>query len=75
MGLAVRILSRETLGAGGTITALSDGLLRLLVCETFCATSGAGGITLVVKLFEARLVEFSCGDGGTTLMAGSVGRF
>jgi hypothetical protein len=31
MGLAVLILSRETLGAGGTITAFNDGVLRLLV--------------------------------------------
>jgi|SRR5208282_2623273 hypothetical protein len=69
-GLAVRILSRETFGAGGMTAELNVGEVRVLARET----SGAGGIIFVDKLFEVRLAEaFSSGEGGTTLVAGRVG--
>src|SRR5712692_3871541 len=42
-GFAVRILSRETFGAGGTMAALKLGEVRVAVRET----SGAGGMMLV----------------------------
>ena len=46
-GFAVRILSRETFGAGGTmgVEVRGYGELRVLAWET----SGAGGMTLVVR--------------------------
>ena len=79
-GLAVLILSRETFGAGGTIAAfivaLRVGEVRVGARET----SGAGGMTLVVRRLLVRLVvgegdEFNSGDGGTAriVIAGSVG--
>src|SRR5208283_267902 len=55
-GLAVRILSRETFGAGGMTAELNVGEVRVLARET----SGAGGIIFVDKLFEGEQV----GDGG-----------
>src|ERR1700726_3096673 len=67
-GLAVRILSRETFGAGGTIAAfivaLRVGEVRVGARET----SGAGGMTVVVSVLELRLViveddEFNSGEG------------
>jgi hypothetical protein len=71
-GLAVRILSRETFGAGGTTAAFKIGEVRVGVRET----SGAGGMTLLVSALERRLAEeFNSGDGGTALIviAGSIG--
>src|ERR1700687_5297733 len=81
-GLAVRILSRETFGAGGTIAAfivaLRVGEVRVLERET----SGAGGMMLVVGMLGVCLVvleedEFNSGEGGTALIviviAGSAG--
>src|SRR6266852_4593677 len=69
-GFAVRILSCETFGAGGTMAALKVGEVRVAVRET----SGAGGMMLVVRMLGVRLAdEFNSGEGGTTLMAGRVG--
>ena len=71
-GLAVRILSRETFGAGGMIAAFKIGEVRVGVRET----SGAGGMTLLVSVLERRLAdEFNSGEGGTALIviAGSAG--
>jgi hypothetical protein len=75
-GLAVRILSRETFGAGGMIAAFKIGEVRVGARET----SGAGGMTLVVRTLELRLVvreeeEFNSGEGGTAfiVIAGSMG--
>ena len=81
-GLAVRILSRETFGAGGTIgafiVALRVGEVRVGARET----SGAGGMTLVVMVLELRVVvgeedELNSGEGGTAVIviviAGSLG--
>ena len=77
-GLAVRILSCETFGAGGTIAgfivALRVGEVRVLARET----SGAGGMTLVVRVLGVCLADdFNSGEGGTALIviviAGSVG--
>ena len=64
-GLAVRILSRETFGAGGTIVVLRVGEVRVAARET----SGAGGMTLVVSVLELRLAdELNSGEGGTALI-------
>lgn len=71
-GDAVRILSCETFGAGGTTAAFSVGDVRVLVRET----SGAGGTTSFANWFDLRLPdEFSSGEGGTgfTVIRGSVG--
>jgi hypothetical protein len=74
-GLAVRNLSRETFGAGGTIAAfivaLRVGEVRVGARET----SGAGGMMLVVRMLGAFLAdEVTSGEGGTALIviAGSV---
>ena len=70
IGFAVRILSWETLGAGGTMVALKAGELRVLAWET----SGAGGMMFAVMDPGVRLAdEFNSGEGGTALIAGSVG--
>ena len=69
-GFVVRILSRETFGAGGTMTAFKVGEVRVAVWET----SGAGGMMFVVRALGVRLAdEFNSGEGGTTLMAGRLG--
>jgi hypothetical protein len=73
-GLALRILSCETFGAGGTTVAFSVGVddVRVVVRET----SGAGGTTSFVNCSDLRLVfEFNSGEGGTgfTVIAGSAG--
>jgi hypothetical protein len=75
-GLAVRILSRETFGAGGTIVVLRVGEVRVGVLET----SGVGGMTLLASALERRVVvweedEFNSGEGGTAVVviAGSIG--
>jgi hypothetical protein len=69
-GFAVRIWSRATFGAGGTIVEFNVGEVRVLACET----SGAGGTMLVVRLLGARLSdESNSGEGGTALIAGSAG--
>ena len=68
-GFALRILSRETLGVGGTISAFKVGELRLLDCET----SGAGGMTLVARLALRLSEAFTSGAGGTGLIAGRTG--
>jgi hypothetical protein len=75
-GLAVRILSRETLGAGGTIAAFRFGEVRVLARER----SGAGGMMFVVGMLGVCLAvgegdEFNSGEGGTALIviAGSIG--
>ena len=72
-GLAVRILSRETFGAGATIDEFRVGAVRVGVGET----SGAGGMTLVVRTLELvrEEEEFNSGEGGTALIviAGSIG--
>jgi hypothetical protein len=71
--LAVRILSREIFGAGGTIDEFRVGEVRVGVRET----SGAGGMTLVVRTLELvrEEEEFNSGEGGTALIviAGSTG--
>src|SRR5260370_1663235 len=68
-GLAVRNLSRETFGAGGTIAAFivapRVGEVRVGARET----SGAGGMMLVVRRLLVRLVvgegdEFNSGQRG-----------
>src|SRR5580692_9035945 len=72
-GLAVRILSRDTFGAGGTTggwatSAFKMGEVRVLAGET----SGAGWTMFGVRFFAARPAEaFSSGEGGTGLIAGS----
>jgi hypothetical protein len=84
--LAVRILSRETFGAGGTIAAFIVAVIvALRVGEVRVAareTSGAGGMTLLVWMLGVCLVvweedEFNSGEGGTAVMviviAGNVG--
>src|SRR5437879_5716739 len=64
-GLAVRILSRETFGAGGMIDEFRVGEVRVGVRET----SGAGGMMLVVSVLERRLAdELNSGEGGTALI-------
>ncbi len=69
-GLAVRIWSRETLGAGGTIAVPRLGVVLALERET----SGAGGTTLVVRPLVVRLAEdFNSGAGGTGLISARVG--
>jgi hypothetical protein len=69
-GFAVRILSREMFGVGGTISAFKAGELRVLERET----SGAGAMMLVARLLGARLAdEFTSGAGGTALTAGRTG--
>jgi hypothetical protein len=74
-GLAVRILSRDTFGAGGTTggwatSAFKMGEVRVLAGET----SGAGWTMFGVRFFAARPAEaFSSGEGGTGLIAGSTG--
>lgn len=69
-GFAVRILSREMFGVGGTISAFKAGELRVLERET----SGAGAMMVVARLFGARLAdEFTSGAGGTGLIAGRTG--
>lgn len=53
-------LSRETSGAGPMRDGLSVGALR----EFTCATSGAGGMTVLVMPVCVRLrVEFTSGEG------------
>lgn len=73
-GAAVRILLCDTFGGGGTIVGVEFkvGEVRLLERET----SGAGGMTPAVKVFDLRLpVSFSSGEGAITFIAiaGGVG--
>jgi hypothetical protein len=73
-GFAVRILSREIFGVGGTISAFKAGELRVLERET----SGAGATMLVSKFFGVRLgvefnAEFTSGAGATGLIVGRMG--
>src|SRR5208282_684507 len=70
--LARCILSRETLGAGGTMVGFEAGEVRVLACET----SGAGGTIVFARLVALRLgdgFEFSSGEGGTGRIVGSAG--
>ena len=67
---AVRVLSRETLGAGGMMEAFKACEVRVLEWET----SGAGGTILAARALAARLVlESNSGVGGTALTAGKTG--
>ncbi len=73
-GVAVRILSRETFGAGGTIVGLATAAFKVGDVRLAWESSGAGATTLAVSPFAARFGEaFNSGDGGTTLIAGRLG--
>jgi hypothetical protein len=70
IGVALRILSRVTSGAGATIGAFTVGSERVFACET----SGAGATTLAVKLSDLRVnAEFNSGVGGSTRGVGNAG--
>src|SRR5208282_3612954 len=60
IGFAVRILSREIFGVGGTISALKAGELRVLERET----SGAGGTGLIAGRMGAVREERRPSAGG-----------
>ena len=68
-GLAERSLSRATSGAGATSVGFIDGVLRVLAC----VTSGAGGATLVDRLWPRLSEARNSGEGGTGFMGGSSG--
>src|ERR1700730_17718969 len=75
-GVAVRNLSRETFGAGGTIAAFIVAPRVGEVRVGARGTSGAGGMMLVVRMLGACLAdEVTSGEGGTAriVIVGSVG--